>query len=489
MNELEQIFGIQLPKNIKISRVVNTTDKVIKDSIFFGLQGTRVHGSRYADKALELGASLVIHNDPDFISKHKNIFYIKDLNDKLIMFLNAFYNIDINSNNFYAFTGTNGKTSAAYLTHQLLQKMNYDSVYIGTLGVKFNKEEIDTSFSKKTTPDIFELFEIVNSINCKMDSINVCMELSSHALDQKRIDKINRFYSLSIINIRSDHLDYHLNIDAYIDSKFEIFRLNSSIKLIDAELLDHSKSYDFINNNTHSLISISNRNNFSDIFFNIEKLSLNKCIFSIQINNPPVCQKHEKNKKYKFFCKIFPEYNISNLVFAICSIGFDEFSENEINDLSYLKLPKGRLELIQNIPANIIIDYAHNEHSFHTVLSSLKEFFENLIVVYGCGGNRDKSKRSKMLSIATEHCAQVIFTTDNSRSESFNNILADSIKGNDLDKVISIEDRKKAIIRGSELIKEEDCLLILGKGHEVTQDIGGEIKHFSDHEVINEIYK
>ena len=279
MNELEHILGIQLPKNIKISSVVNTTDKVIKDSIFFGLQGTRVHGSKYADKALELGASLVIHNDPDFISKHKNIFYIKDLHDKLVMFLDAFYNIDINSNNFYAFTGTNGKTSAAYLTHQLLQKMNYDSVYIGTLGVKFNKEEIDTSFSKKTTPDIFELFEIVNSINCKMDSMNVCMELSSHALDQKRIDKINWFYSLSIMNIRSDHLDYHLNIDAYIDSKFEIFRLNSSIKLINAELLDHSKSYDFINNNTHSLISISNTNNFSDIFFNIEKLSLNKCFF------------------------------------------------------------------------------------------------------------------------------------------------------------------------------------------------------------------
>ena len=182
MNELEQIFGIQLPKNIKISRVVNTTDKVIKDSIFFGLQGTRVHGSRYADKALELGASLVIHNDPDFISKHKNIFYIKDLNDKLIMFLNAFYNIDINSNNFYAFTGTNGKTSAAYLTHQLLQKMNYDSVYIGTLGVKLNKEEIDTSFSKKTTPDIFELFEIVNSINCKMDLIIIYRKMAESFL-------------------------------------------------------------------------------------------------------------------------------------------------------------------------------------------------------------------------------------------------------------------------------------------------------------------
>ena len=489
MNELEQILGIKVPKNIKISNVVNTTDKVIKDSIFFGLQGTRVHGSIYADKALELGASLVIHNDPDFISKHKNIFYIKDLHDKLVKFLNAFYKIDINSNNFYAFTGTNGKTSTAYFTHQLLQKMNYDSLYIGTLGVKFNEEKIDKSFSKKTTPDIFELFEIVNSINYKMDSINVCIELSSHALDQKRIDNINWFYSLSIMNIRSDHLDYHLNLEDYIDSKFEIFRLNSSIKLIDAELLDHSKSYDFINNKSDSLIGISNTNNFSDIFFNIEKLSLNKCIFSIRINNPPVCQEHEMHKKYKFSCKIFPEYNISNLVFAICSIGFDEFSENVINDLSYLKLPKGRLELIKNIPANIIVDYAHNEHSFHTVLSSLKEFFENLIVVYGCGGNRDKNKRSKMLSIATEHCAKVIFTTDNSRTESFNNIFADSKKGNDLKKVILIEDRKKAIIHGSEIIKEKDCLLILGKGHEVTQDIGGEIKHFSDHEVINEIYK
>ena len=107
----------------------------------------------------------------------------------------------------------------------------------------------------------------------------------------------------------------------------------------------------------------------------------------------------------------------------------------------------------------------------------------------GCGGDRDKLKRSKMLKAALQNSSEVIFTSDNSRTESFNNIFEDSKKGNDLDKVTSIEDRKKAIIYGSELIKEKDCLVILGKGHEVTQDIGGEIKHFSDHEVINEIYK
>ena len=137
----------------------------------------------------------------------------------------------------------------------------------------------------------------------------------------------------------------------------------------------------------------------------------------------------------------------------------------------------------------IVVDFAHNPNALELIISSYKSAYNSIWTLFGCGGNRDKSKRSKMLSIATEHCAQVIFTSDNSRTENFNNILADSKKGNDLDKVISIEDRKKAIIRGSELIKEEDCLLILGKGHEVTQDIGGEIKHFSDHEVINEIYK
>ena len=177
------------------------------------------------------------------------------------------------------------------------------------------------------------------------------------------------------------------------------------------------------------------------------------------------------------------------MVFAICSIGFDEFSENEINDLSYLKLPKGRLELIQNIPANIIIDYAHNPEGFLLFLSSLQDFFDNLVVVFGCGGNRDRSKRPLMLNAALKYADKVIFTSDNSRNEEFGEILSDAIANNNSEsKIDVIEDRKEAIIYGTNLIKKDDCLVILGKGHEETQEKDGQILFFSDHEVVNEIY-
>ena len=121
-----------------------------------------------------------------------------------------------------------------------------------------------------------------------------------------------------------------------------------------------------------------------------------------------------------------PKFNIHNLVFAICSIGFDEFEENKINDLSFLKLPKGRSEVIENIPSNVIIDYAHNPEAIHNFLSSIKDHYQNLIVVFGCGGDRDKSKRSLMLKAALKSSSKVIFTSDNSRSEDFENIFADS---------------------------------------------------------------
>ena len=206
------------------------------------------------------------------------------------------------------------------------------------------------------------------------------------------------------------------------------------------------------------------------------------------INNPPKGQEFESKKRYKFLCNIFPEFNISNLVFAILSIGFDEFSEDITNDISFLRLPKGRAEFVSNIPANIVIDYAHNEHAFEILLSSIKNYFDKLVIVFGCGGNRDKSKRPKMMTEAIKNSSKVIFTSDNSRNENFADIFEDTKKGNRLDKVIAIEDRKEAIVYGSKIIGKNDCMVILGKGHEKTQETSGNVVHYSDHEVINEIY-
>ena len=177
------------------------------------------------------------------------------------------------------------------------------------------------------------------------------------------------------------------------------------------------------------------------------------------------------------------------MVFGLCSIGFSDFSQSAINNLNYLNLPKGRTELINNIPANVIIDFAHNAEGLELFLSSIKNYFSKLIVVFGCGGDRDRSKRPKMMQAAIANASDIIFTTDNSRSEDFSSIFEDAVEGNKEEKIIPIEDRREAIIYGSKLVGDDDCLVILGKGHEETQEISGKTNFFSDHEVVNEIYK
>ena len=179
--------------------------------------------------------------------------------------------------------------------------------------------------------------------------------------------------------------------------------------------------------------------------------------------------------------------------FHLKEVAFElDFENHQDNFALNLKMPKGRSELLDklkdNVPVNIIIDYAHNPDAFETFLSSTKDYFKNLITVFGCGGNRDKLKRPDMLKKAIKYSSQVVFTSDNSRDEEFKEILKDASEGNNLDNVIAIEERKEAIIYASKLLKDKDCLVILGKGHEVTQEINGKISHFSDHEVINEIY-
>ena len=251
MNKLEKILGINFPKGLIISNVTNSTNKVVDGSIFFGLKGTFNHGSKYISKALTLGASIIVHNDPNFSSNKSNIFFIEDLEetkqnnsrDKVYDFLTEFYDLNDlqNENNFFTFTGTNGKTSSAYLCHQILVNAGYKSMYIGTLGAQYKDKEINNAISLKTTPDIFELFEIFNYFKIN-EPISVCIEISSHALDQNRLKNISFTNSACILNIGSDHLDYHKDIQSYKDAKFKIFKNTCPLKLIHEDLAEDALS-------------------------------------------------------------------------------------------------------------------------------------------------------------------------------------------------------------------------------------------------------
>ena len=377
---------------------------------------------------------------------------------------------------FYGFTGTNGKSSSAFLCHQLFRRKKSNSLYIGTLGFQYNDREFNCSLSSKTTPDIFELFQILSLCNFNIENISI--EISSHALDQDRLKDIRLFYA-AILNIEEDHLDYHKDIDTYANAKFKILNMTDGKIAIDDQIIEKYKGLLSYDKNSSRLVTIGQDNALSDVSFNIINSSLKKTEFTITSDDT-----------LEYSSSIFPEFNINNLIFAIYPfLKGTLFTSKKINDLSYLILPKGRAEVITNINANIIIDYAHNPKAIKYFLTSVNYYFDNLVVVLGCGGDRDKSKRSAMLKAAIENSYKVIFTSDNSRNEPFQNIFFDACKGNDIEKVVNIEDRKKAIIYGTRLISHNDCLVILGKGHEKTQETNGKYTKFSDHEVVNEIYK
>jgi UDP-N-acetylmuramyl tripeptide synthase len=577
MNELEEILGITFPKGIKISHATNDSKKVKKDSIFFGLQGTQAHGSKYINEALKLGASIVVHDDPKYkADNNKNIFYLEGLEEiDFYEFLDQLYFYKNNEPKrdhgmgivtISGITGTNGKTTTAMLCHQIVQiEKGSDSIYIGTLGASYNNGEFFTSFSRNTTPNIFEFFEIITFFENKHKffnhgdgkNIHIFLEVSSHALDQNRLKNVP-FDNAAILNIEHDHIDYHKDLESYVDAKFKIRQQNITrvfyrednwptvfVNIDSPEV--YKKIETIINNEQH----LKPKWDYHDECFNtVSNNESKRADFKYEILNSNSKETEVKfslgnHSVIKFKTNLFLDFNITNLIFAILltryslilfhredlstTNGFDEvllpdktreqikgdqfqvvkydaywnfhlkevafeldFENHQDNFALNLKMPKGRSELLDklkdNVPVNIIIDYAHNPDAFETFLSSTKDYFKNLITVFGCGGNRDKLKRPDMLKKAIKYSSQVVFTSDNSRDEEFKEILKDASEGNNLDNVIAIEERKEAIIYASKLLKDKDCLVILGKGHEVTQEINGKISHFSDHEVINEIY-
>ena len=238
-----------------------------------------------------------------------------------------------------------------------------------------------------------------------------------------------------------------------------------------------------INHTNHNLDSLKFLDSYGsndDCFLHIEECNMKQSKFSLRINSD----------LFNFSQKLFPEFNIQNFIYAFLSI-HRLYQDKDLSKLSLdsIKLPKGRLQIVEDIKDNIIIDYAHNPDSFKNILKPINEQFKGIITLFGCGGDRDKEKRPLMLKTALKYSETVIFTSDNNRSECFESIVDDAMNGHSSTNIKIIKDRKKAIIQGCKLLTKDKCLLILGKGHEETQEENGERFYFSDEEVVNEIYK
>lgn len=441
--------------------------KITDGQIFVAIKGHTVDGHDYIDDAIKNGASKIIAEHEVKCSVPVEV--VPSTLEYLKVELKKEYADKINQLKIIGLTGTNGKTTTAYLTYQLLNSFNEKAAYLGTIGFKAPNDEIET---ENTTPDILTIYSLLLhaiEIGCK----TVVMEVSSHALSYERI------YGLHIdiaafTNLTEDHLDYHKTMENYLNAKLKIFDyMNSNGKLIVNH--DDKASEAFVNNFGKGItLGYNNENND----YNIINADINPAETKITFTYD--------NKQYEVVTNLTSKFNVYNYMTSLAILhecGYE--IDNIIEKTKYIKAPKGRCETHKVNGGYAVIDYAHTPDAVEKVITAYNELKKGkVITIVGCGGDRDPIKRPIMGNIATTLSDYTILTSDNPRTEDPEKIMEDILKGVKTTNYEVELDRKTAIKKGIDMLQPEDILLILGKGHEDYQIIGHTKIHLDDAEEV-----
>ena len=453
--------------SLNVSGISFDTRKLAKDNIFFAIPGLKDNGMKYIDVAIDKGASAIVI--PYKLKKHikKDIPVYKVHKIRAVLSETSFKFYKNNIKNKIAVTGTNGKTSVSFFLNFLLTSFKKKSVTIGTLGSSSSKRLINNL----TTPDPVSLakeMELMNSENVDYAII----EASSHGLHQKRFSPLK--FDLSVLtNISHDHLDYHKNINHYITSKLDLFKFHlkkNGKSLVNSDTNHFKRIKDSLQKNKINFKILSNGSKR----YGIKKINIKDDLTDVEI--------FINSKLYKFNFKDLPIFQIKNFLLAVTGLSLIGFNEKKMTKFS-LNCPHvpGRMELAgkKNNGARVYIDFAHTPDALKNVLSEAKIICKGqLVVLFGCGGNRDKKKRPLMGRIAEKYSDIALVTDDNPRDEDANKIRKEIVKNSK--KLINLKNRKNAIKKSISLLKSKDILIIAGKGHEKYQIIKGKRFPFDD---------
>lgn len=444
--------------NIKID-----SRKVVPGDTFVALRGATVDGHDFINKAIEAGATkVVVEHDID-CSVEKLI--VEDTNKWLTDYISETYSKEINEMNIIGVTGTNGKTTTAYLTYQILNALGSKTAYIGTIGFyQPDKEFIELPNTTPNILDLYELFLTAKENGCK----NVMMEVSSHALHQERVKGIN-YKVAAFTNLTQDHLDYHETMDNYLDAKKLILKQLEGPMIVNIDDPYGVKWTDY--NNTLTLGT-----NGTDY----KIISYNDTEHGTMINFST------KEKEYQVETNLRSTFNVYNYLTALSLINNLGFSiEDIIKVTSSIYPPKGRCEQIKVKDGEAVVDYAHTPDAVEKIINAFTENKKGrVITIVGCGGDRDPKKRPIMGRIAAENSDYVVFTSDNPRTEDPQTIMDNILAGVSTNNYEVELDRRKAIKKALDMIEKDDVVLILGKGHEDYQIIGHEKIHLDDAEEV-----
>jgi UDP-N-acetylmuramoyl-L-alanyl-D-glutamate--2,6-diaminopimelate ligase len=463
--------------NTEVKGISFDSRKVKQGFAFVAVKGTLSDGHEYIQKAIDLGAGVIVcEKIPATIVE--NVTYVTVKNSALALGVMAsnYYGNPSSKLKLAGVTGTNGKTTTVTLLYQLFSALGYN---VGMISTVENRIVDDVIPSTHTTPDPIQLNELLKKM-VDTGCTHAFMEVSSHAVDQERIAGI-KFAGAIFTNITHDHLDYHKTFENYIKAKKQYFDELSSdaFALVNAD-------------DKRGMVMLQNTKATKYTFGLKKMVDFKGKIITNSIDGLEV-EIGGKNVWFKMIGD-FNAYNLLGVYGAAVLLGED--SDEVLVQLSSLKGAPGRFELV--LPGSkiiAIVDYAHTPDALKNVLETIAQFrtgTEQVITVVGCGGNRDKTKRPLMASIACKLSDKVILTSDNPRDEDPMEIIKEMQSGilpNEVRKTLVMQDREEAIKTACMLAKERDIILIAGKGHETYQEIKGVKHRFDDREVVRRLLK
>ncbi|MGR8929772.1 MAG: UDP-N-acetylmuramoyl-L-alanyl-D-glutamate--2,6-diaminopimelate ligase [Gammaproteobacteria bacterium] len=466
-----------IESDVEIGGLCLDSRKVRNSDLFVAVNGALQHGIIYAGQAIGNGAAAIIYDPEGFDKNELNdiaivAVAIKNLSRYLGEIAARFYGRPSTQIDVIGITGTNGKTTCSQLIAQAIPNCGV----IGTLGWGTPDRLNDTP---NTTPDPLALQEILHRFTTEHKTC-VAMEVSSHGLEQGRVNAID-FKGAVFTNLSRDHLDYHGDMDAYLRAKLGLFT-NPALDFAVVNLDDE---------NSHRVLAALKDKVKRWAFSSRDRLIDGaECLTTSQIEHSSEGIRFKvtwSDKQALVKTPIVGAFNLENVMSVLCVLLAMGWSfEEAVVRLAHLRPVVGRMEKFggQGKPT-VIVDYAHTPDALEKVLMAVKGSGK-LWTVFGCGGDRDKGKRPQMGHIAETHADRVIVTDDNPRTEISENIIADILKGCRSDKISVINDRYTAINTVIQQAKPNDCIVIAGKGHENYQDVNGVRMPFSDQRVVQE---
>ena len=481
----------ELIKDLKIKKLVNEKDIEIKGisynsktvkqgDIFVCLKGEHSDGHDFAKMAVENGAA-ALYCERELDIKDIPQVIVESARHQIADLAAAFYNYPSKNINLIGVTGTNGKTTVTHLIQRIVEDANHKCALIGTLGYKLSGRDTYHD-AKHTTPQAPELQKTLEMI-CEQNIDYVAMEVSSHALEQNRVGGCD-FNGAVFTNLTQDHLDYHITMNNYFEAKAILFRglKKGGFAVInnDDEYAERFKSVvpEGVKIYTYGIKKTA------DITASNIDFSIHGAAFDCNING--------RTRKVNLQMNgMFSVYNAIAALAAGIAMGFD--ADICVKALEETKSVDGRFEIVNKQPL-VIVDYAHTPDGLENVLKAARELTPKdarLVCLFGCGGDRDATKRPKMGKIADENADIVVVTSDNPRSEDPQLIISDilaGIKTVNTQKVFVEPDRRTAISMLKNIAKENDVVVLAGKGHEDYQILKDKTIHFDDREEARKVF-